>query len=287
MRNMLKMITAVVLALAGVGTASGQGFGTVEGFVRTGPDNKPVANATVLVVGTRSRATTDSRGHYTVDSVPAGTVSIRATMIGFKPYELDGVRIRAGITYTNIDFPLEAQAVTLTEIRPGASSTAMVLRFQLIRPIGKRTTDKAIMPVDSVLRDLFQWPGYELLSQAAVTVDMPMSPAWGGTGASSHTQTMLNIDGNSYELSVTVDTTAPPRVKMWVTLYSVARSTSTPPPKSAVVFTPNERKSLLSTSVTVKIGHTVVLGSTQPGGGRGGLKGTLILAVKPEMRPAN
>ena len=161
----------------------------------------------------------------------------------------------------------------------------MLLRFQLIRPIGTRTTDKVLMPIDSVLHDLFQWPGYQLLAQSAVTLDMPMPVIWGGTGASTSTQTMLNVDGNSYDLSIRADTTdvMPQRIKLTVSLTALSHAAAT----KSVVTTQQDRKIVLSTAVTVNFGRTVVLGSTQPGGGRGGMNGTLILTVSPTMRRPN
>jgi hypothetical protein len=232
---------------------------------------------------------TDASGAYIIDNIPAGVVQIEARHIGFKPRAVAGFRAIAGQTAAGLDFTLEAAAVTLHEIsHPGAAAatrgaSALLLRFQLIRPTATRTTDRALMPIDSVLRDLFQWPGYQLLAQSALTLDMPMGVEWGGNGASSSTQTMLNVDGKSYDLSVRVDTTAPPRIKMAVLLMGLAQ----PAPAKSAVNSQLERKTLLSTTVTVGLGHTVVLGSTQPGGGRGGMGGTLILTVTPVARPPN
>lgn len=282
MRRM--MLAVLVASLSAAAGASAQGTGRIEGVVKAA-DGKPLAGARVTITGTTLLGVADAQGRYAIEAIPVGTVQVEARFINYKPRALAGLRIPLDKTVSQLDFTLEPAAVTLRELAPGSASAGapgLLLRFQLIRPIATRTTDKMLLPIDSVLRDLFQWPGYQLLAQSALTLDMPMSVEWGGTGASSSTQTMLNVEGKSYDLSVRVDTTAPPRVKMTVSLVGLTQAAAS---KS---LTPTmDRKILLSTAVTVGLGRTVVLGSTQPGGGRGGMSGTLILTVSPAMRPPN
>jgi hypothetical protein len=267
-----------LFALVCVGSVAvqAQTTGKIQGVVRDGATQRPIRNSAVLILGTSLQARTNAEGAYLIDSIPAGTVAVRAIYPGYKPREVAGARVLAGQTMVQ-DFMLDAAPITLREvvITPG-----LLLRFQLIRPIATRTRDKAIMPIDSALRDLFQWQGYQLLSQAAITTDMPTPPQWGGNTATAYTQTMLNVEGNAYELSVRIDTVTPPQVKMTVSLTGLGRAGSVAgrPPVAT------ERKAMLSTTVTVSFGRTVVLGSTQPGSGRGGMTGTLILAVRPELQ---
>ena len=286
-RAVLTTLLLVVSVAISPVVAQGGGFGKVQGHV-IDTARHSIANATVLIVGTQLRARTDAQGAYQIDSIPAGIVEIRAQYVGYKPLDLAGVRIPGGKTLEDMNFRLEPSPVSLRPVSQAASAagaSSMLLRFQLIRPIATRTTDKALMPIDSVLRDLFQWPGYQLLAQSALTLDMPMRIEWGGTGASTSTQTMLNVEGNAYDLSVRADTTefAPQRVKLTVSLVGLSHAAAT----KSVVATPADRKTLLSTTVTVNLGRTVVLGSTQPGGGRGGMSGTLILTVSPAMAKPN
>lgn len=270
------MFSLFALVCVGAVAVLGQVTGRIQGVVRDAQTQRLIRNAAVLIPGTALQARTNAEGAYVIDSIPAGVLSIRALSIGYKPHEVAGLRISSGQTITE-DFSLDQAAVTLREV---VVTPGLLLRFQLIRPIATRTTDKAIMPIDSALRDLFQWQGYELLSQAAITTDMPTPPEWGGKTASAYTQTTLNVDGEAYELHVRIDTVAPPQVKMTVSLVGLGRAGSVAGRPTAA---PTEQ-GLLSTTVTVSFGRTVVLGSTQPRGGRGGMAGTLILAVRPELQ---
>ena len=125
-----------------------------------------------------------------------------------------------------------------------------------------------VMPIDSVLRDLFQWPGYELLSQAAVVSDMPRACL-----PFVSTRQSLNANGQAYDLNIQVDSLVQQQLRIHVRLTRLARAPGTGTRGSGTSGdqAPMQLKTLLSTTVTVGLGHTVVLGSTQPGGGRGGM----------------
>ena len=95
--------------------------GRIAGHVRDA-GGVPIANAQLFVAGTTLRAVTDTRGAYTIDSVPPGTYRIRAQFIGYAPTEERGVRVIAGRT-TTLDVTLQPSAlhldgVTVTEGRP-------------------------------------------------------------------------------------------------------------------------------------------------------------------------
>ncbi len=283
MRRIIFSLLAVVLTC--VGQAAGQGNGRIEGTVRSA-DKQPIANARVFIVGATFSTTTDAQGHYALEAVPAGTVTIRAMAPSHRPFEISGLRVPAGQTVT-CDFELEpttALGITTNAFENASITvpTAVLLRFQLLRPISTRTTDKAIMPIDSVLRDLFQWPGYELLAQAAVMADLPRT-----TLGRVFTQQSFNAGGETYNLTVQVDSTAYQRVRVSVSLTGMVPVPGAPPSASQAGGPARRSTTLLSTTVTVGFGHTVVLGSTQPGGGRGGMSGTLILTVRPEPRTGN
>src|SRR6187401_1294021 len=100
-------LAAVGLAL-GAGTLLGQGStGKIEGRVRD-QAGAPIANAQVTIVGTAFSALTNPQGYYFINNVPAGTVALRASFIGYKRTEVTGVRVLAGQTITQ-DIQIEAR----------------------------------------------------------------------------------------------------------------------------------------------------------------------------------
>jgi hypothetical protein len=102
------------------------------------------------------------------------------------------------------------------------------------------------------------------------------------------TQQSLNANGQAYDLNIQVDSLLQQQLRIHVRLTGVvgtsARGGRAGATSGDATSSSSQMKTLLSTTVTVGLGHTVVLGSTQPGGGRGGMAGTLILTVRPEMR---
>jgi hypothetical protein len=75
-------LSAAVLVL-GAGSLLAQGTsGKIEGRVRD-QAGQPIANAQVFIVGSAFNALTNSQGYYFMNNVPAGTVTLRASFIGY------------------------------------------------------------------------------------------------------------------------------------------------------------------------------------------------------------
>ena len=107
----------VLFACCALWTAelSAQGTGRLVGRVIEGQQGSPVAGATVEVVGTDRRTVTALDGRYILERVPAGSVSVRARMIGFGPKVVTGIAIPDGGSVAQ-DIALSAEVVQLAEI---------------------------------------------------------------------------------------------------------------------------------------------------------------------------
>jgi hypothetical protein len=78
--------------------------GTVSGVVRD-TVGAPIHHAQVWIAGTGIRAYADSFGRYQLDSVPAGRVQLRATLVGYGTEEHRSVLITSA-QWTKVDFVL-------------------------------------------------------------------------------------------------------------------------------------------------------------------------------------
>lgn len=70
---------------------------------------RPIARATVIIVGTARMATADSLGRYRFEELPAGTYDVRAAYVGFAPTTLHGLRVMSGQSVTQ-DVTLERRS---------------------------------------------------------------------------------------------------------------------------------------------------------------------------------
>jgi protocatechuate 3,4-dioxygenase beta subunit len=93
-----------------------RGTAQLTGVVRDSA-NRPVPNATVLVVGSSATARSGEDGRFRLDSLPAGTYSVEARAIGFAPGRA-AVDLASGATRT--------AAVRL--IRPATTLSAVVVK---------------------------------------------------------------------------------------------------------------------------------------------------------------
>ncbi len=107
-------VTGAVLALLGPPLHSLAAQGTLTGKVTAQANDQPLADATILVLGSNSSAVTGPDGSYTIKNVRAGTFDVQALHVGFRPLK-KSVTVNNGST-TKADFVLEISIVQLQEV---------------------------------------------------------------------------------------------------------------------------------------------------------------------------
>jgi outer membrane receptor protein involved in Fe transport len=151
-----RFAASAVLLLVSAGALAAQ-TGKVEGRVRD-QAGAPIANAQVTIVGTAFSALTNPQGYYFINNVPAGTVALRASFIGYKRTEVTGVRVLAGQTITQ-DIQIEASPVVIEELTVVAAENPLVPRDEVTtkQRIDGAFTEK--LPVDRINNVLLLQPG--------------------------------------------------------------------------------------------------------------------------------
>ncbi len=113
--------TLLVLLLIAISSYTyGQTTGILSGKVSRleAEDNEPLEGVVITVFssgGAKFSQTTDEKGSYVFNAIPAGTYSIKAEMLGYKPYERSNIEIISGNSL-RIDILLDEETYTTEEI---------------------------------------------------------------------------------------------------------------------------------------------------------------------------
>lgn len=99
-----------VLPLTAVAGTTGKISGVVRDAAR-----QPVIGANVAVVGAPLGAATDADGRYVIVNVPAGSWTVKVSMVGYRPTTVTGIAVSADLT-TKIDVVLTEEAVQIQEV---------------------------------------------------------------------------------------------------------------------------------------------------------------------------
>jgi outer membrane cobalamin receptor len=209
-------LSAAVLVL-GAGSLLAQGTsGKIEGRVRD-QAGQPIANAQVFIVGSAFNALTNSQGYYFMNNVPAGTVTLRASFIGYKSTEVRDLRVLGGQTIT-ADIALEQTPFQVEEISVVAAGRPLVPRDEVTT---KQRVDGELasnLPVDRLNQVLALQPGVVASAtgntisirggrsdEAAIYIDgVPTSSGNRGTGFTSPAGNVIGLaEGSVEEASVT------------------------------------------------------------------------------------
>jgi outer membrane receptor for ferrienterochelin and colicin len=96
--------------------------GTLEGLIRVKGTGEPLVGAHVMLAGTRLGGSSDENGWYAVGNIPAGSYSVRVSIIGYQTQIVNDVRIKPDLK-TRLDADLlptlvETEPVVSTGFRP-------------------------------------------------------------------------------------------------------------------------------------------------------------------------
>ncbi|MCR4439361.1 MAG: TonB-dependent receptor [bacterium] len=155
------LLLAAQFVLPGASLLAGT-TGTLTGTVVDKTTKEPLAGVNVVLVSTRYGAATNSEGRFFVYHLPAGTYTVRVSMIGYVPCEVRDVRIIMDLK-TSLEVELEPQVLDLGQIVVATAERPLIQRdvtgsTHLVA--GSKLDD---LPVDS-FRDL-------LVLQPGVTAD--------------------------------------------------------------------------------------------------------------------
>lgn len=88
--------------------------GKISGIVRDTETGEPLPGCNIIIEGTNLGAASNIDGEFYILNIPPGTYTLRATMIGYKPYGISNVRVLIDLT-TTLEIEMETQVLNLEE----------------------------------------------------------------------------------------------------------------------------------------------------------------------------
>ncbi len=127
----LSVMVALLVLVPSYAWAQGT-TGTIRGKVIDQTTNEPLAAVNVFVLETDGTATTmgaftNAEGDYVIINVPPGRYILRATMMGYKTYEVMELLVTVGVS-TSRNFQLEATVLDVGEVVTVTAERDMIQR---------------------------------------------------------------------------------------------------------------------------------------------------------------
>lgn len=119
--NIYKLLILIgcCVFLSGIGTALAQTTGTITGSIHS-EKGEPLSGINVVLEGTGRGTTTDADGAFTIDRVPAGTYTLKATGIGYEARKQNVTVTADRVTTLNLRLNMatyELEEILVTGIR--------------------------------------------------------------------------------------------------------------------------------------------------------------------------
>jgi outer membrane receptor for ferrienterochelin and colicin len=101
--------------------------GKISGKVEDAESGQPLVGVNIIIEGTDMGAATDLTGNYVILHVPPGIYALKASMIGYKAFRYENVRVSIDLT-TTIDFQLRTEILDLGEEVTVVAERPMVIK---------------------------------------------------------------------------------------------------------------------------------------------------------------
>ncbi|HEX2963731.1 MAG TPA: TonB-dependent receptor [Ignavibacteriales bacterium] len=154
-------VMAVILPLFFSNGSYAQTGGKIAGKVVDAGTHEPLPGVTIRVEGQKQGAVTDVEGDYFILNVSPGTVSLRATMVGYQGMVKTNVEVSANHT-TNVNFNLEATVVSVGQDVVVTAERPLVEKDQTSTRHYVEATDIAARPTTQLTEILTTLPGIDM-----------------------------------------------------------------------------------------------------------------------------
>jgi outer membrane receptor protein involved in Fe transport len=136
--------------------------GKVAGVVKDAATGELIPGCNIIIEGTTTGAASDINGEYFIINVTPGNYTIKASMVGYRPYIVDNVRVIADLT-TRIDFDMVETSVEIKGEIVVTADRPLVRLDETSKQAIVSSEDILNMPVNSI-REI-------LTTKAGFTVD--------------------------------------------------------------------------------------------------------------------
>ncbi len=163
MKNLFRnvVVACFVMTLAPVSNYAGT-TGKISGTIKDASTNEPLPGCNIVIEGTDLGAASNVDGQFIILNIPPGNYTVRASIIGYKDYVINNVRIIADFT-TQLEYLMESQILEINE------EVVVTAERELIRK--DETSKVAIVSSEEILNMPVQTVQDILTTKAGFTTD--------------------------------------------------------------------------------------------------------------------
>lgn len=190
---MLKKLLLMALCGFGVFTAAYAQSGSVTGVVTDATSGETLPAVTIQIVELSLGTATDLDGKYTINNIPPGTYTLRATYVGFRSYEAE---ITIGSDQITFDLSLSEDILGLDEVvvtGVGTGTPTQKLGFSVSKVSEKELTEVPAADVGSALRA--KVPGITVVQSSGTPGRSAAIRLRGSTSLGNDQSPLIIVDG--------------------------------------------------------------------------------------------
>jgi len=105
----------ILLFLFSLSSLLASDFGTIKGNVIDQNNGTPIVGANVIIVNTNLGTSTDAKGFYKIQNVPAGTFTLKASALGYKNKITAKIKVTKD-NFTLVNFKLNSTKLEVEEL---------------------------------------------------------------------------------------------------------------------------------------------------------------------------
>ncbi len=143
--------------------------GKIAGRVIDTETGEPLPGCNILIEGSNYGSATNPDGEFFIINIPPGTYTVRASMIGYKTYRIENVRVLIDLT-TSLEFKMQVQVLNLNEEVVVTAERPLIQKDVTSKQSIVSSEEILSMPVNSVKDILTTKAGFTTDSEGQIHV---------------------------------------------------------------------------------------------------------------------
>jgi outer membrane receptor protein involved in Fe transport len=143
--------------------------GKIAGKVIDKETNDPLPGCNVIIEGTSLGAASNADGEFFILNIPPGAYTVRASMIGYKTYRIENVKVLIDLT-TSLEFPMQVQVLDMKEEVVVTAERPLIQKDVTSKQSIVSSDEILSMPVNSVNDILTTKAGFTTDSEGQIHV---------------------------------------------------------------------------------------------------------------------
>jgi len=148
---MIKRFGLIIVLLAWIGSALAGITGKVTGRIFDSQTRQPIPGVNLMLENTSLGTVSDVDGRFTILNIPAGTYTLKASILGYATMRTENVRVSMDLT-TTVNFNMVSQVLQVSDVITVVAQRPMIQKDEVATKHFVSNEEIVMQPIDNFIQ---------------------------------------------------------------------------------------------------------------------------------------